>query len=328
MMDSPFSLHDLVRDLLPADSAAVAVAVSGGPDSMALCHALSSCGANPVHALTVDHGLRPEADEEAVRVGRWLDGWPFVSHHILKRELDRKPDSKIQEEARFDRYTLLSSYCEEQGIGRLFTAHHQDDQAETFLFRLAKGSGLDGLGAMRRLHDYNECMAVCRPFLPVPKAALLSYCTAHNIPYVQDPSNENTDFARVRLRRSYEVLAEEGLSAKRLAVTAGRLARARDALEQMSDALWREALVSGEPGRIVLKYDLWRAAPEELRLRLVLKGLEALEPERYYGPRLEKVEALALRLYDDPDFKKASLAGCLIGRGHKDGTLILEKASP
>jgi tRNA(Ile)-lysidine synthase len=203
-------------------SGRVAVAVSGGPDSMVLCRVLSFAGEGAdginIHALTVDHGLRAEASEEAELVGEWVKGWPCVKHAVLTRKAV-KGKTKIQEQAREDRYRLLARYCRDHGIETLFLAHPADDQAETILFRLAMGSGIDGLAGMQsRMQHQEHGLMLCRPFLGITKEDLVACCRAENIPYVTDPSNKNPHFARIRLRQSSEILAREGLSAKRLFV--------------------------------------------------------------------------------------------------------------
>ncbi|MBC7325371.1 MAG: tRNA lysidine(34) synthetase TilS, partial [Moorella sp. (in: Bacteria)] len=271
MNDSPLDLAAPLKPFLPEKGEAVAIAVSGGPDSMALCHALSRQAADAIHALTVDHGLRPESADEARQVGSWLADWNCVRHQVLTRDQSAIPAAKIQEEARHDRYRMLAAYCGEHGINQLFTAHHQDDQAETFLFRLAKGSGLDGLGAIRSVHDYSDTLRIIRPLLAMPKSSLLEYCAAHDVPYIRDPSNENGRFARARLRRAQAVLAGEGLTAKRLATTAERLARARDALDEIAGQHYRAALVFEDPGRIELDFPALKDALEEIRLRVLIK---------------------------------------------------------
>jgi len=322
MNDSPFDFGGILAPYLPAKGVAVAVGVSGGPDSMALCRVLSQYATGPVHAVTVDHGLRPEAAQEAAQVGAWLAGWNDVQHIILKRE--KAGATRLQEKAREDRYALMAEYCAQNDIDAVFTAHHQDDQAETFLFRLAKGSGLDGLGAMRSVHAYNDTLKIIRPFLDVPKSALVSYCETHSLPFVTDPSNEDSRFARVRLRDSYEILNREGLSTKRLAVTASRLARARDALDFYAGRILAQAIFENERNRIVLQSALVISEPEEVRLRVLAGLIDRLAAKREYGPRLERLEELSLQVFGDPGFKKASLAGCLVGFDRKNGLITVE----
>ncbi len=375
MNDSPFDMEEIIAPFLREGARDIAAAVSGGPDSMALCYVLAHCSKEPVHVLTVDHGLRPEAAQEAAQVADWVEGLPNTRHTVLKREMKnivtsrtaledspslregvggggrmlnsntvnphlnpppqgeennasggvRGGTTRIQEDARRDRYALMAAYCAENNIGQLFVAHHQDDQAETFLFRLAKGSGLDGLGAMRPVYDYNDDLSIIRPFLDISKSELVSFCTAQDIPYIKDPSNEDTRFARVRLRGSYEVLEEEGLTPKRLAVTAGRLARAREALDFYTTSVWEEALSTAEPSRIVFNFERMKNEPAEIRLRVLVKAMEMINQKQGYGPRMEKLESLSGRVFDDSDFKKASLGGCLVGLDQKMGLITVEK---
>ena len=301
---------------------AVAVAVSGGPDSMALCALLKGWAEHQniaVHALSIDHGLRPESMDEARQVGRWLERWPGIQHHILKWEAPAQ--SAIQEEARKARYAMMAQYCREKGIAQLCLGHHRDDQAETVLFRLSKGSGLDGLSGMRAVQLYDDHLALLRPFLDMPKAALIETCRAHDLEYLEDPANQNGDFARVRLRSARAILEEEGLTSKRLAVTAKRLGRARRALDELAEKIVKDAVLEKNTKRIVLKYKDLASQPEEIMLRCVLKVVEDLRPESDYAPRMEKAEALLDDLRSSDSFRKRTLGGVIFERNDKDGTL-------
>ena len=271
-----------------------AVALSGGPDSMALGFLLvqwaSEVGAC-VHLLHVDHALRAESAEEAQRIGEWVADWKgAVVFHVLSWEHEGA-DARIQEEARNARYDLMIEYCKAHGIDTLFLAHHQDDQAETVLFRLAKGSGLDGLAGMRAQQDRGGVI-LCRPFLTVPKARLIATCEERGVPYLNDPSNENDDFARVRLRAAREVLEAEGLTNKRLAVTAKRVARARGALEEIANRVYEECVLFKNTNRIEFNIKRLLEQPDEIVLRCVLNGFSNLRVDAPYAPRFEKVEEI------------------------------------
>ncbi|PJB70135.1 MAG: tRNA lysidine(34) synthetase TilS [Alphaproteobacteria bacterium CG_4_9_14_3_um_filter_47_13] len=329
MNDSPFDfVEHCLSPFLQKEKGIVAVAVSGGPDSLALCHALAHASVvKSLHVLTIDHGLRLEAAQETRQVGEMIADWPCVRHEIIKRVLPIDPATKIQEEARRDRYALMATYCAEQRIKQLFVAHHQDDQAETFLFRLAKGSGLDGLGAMHPVYCYSPDLQIIRPFLSVPKSGLVDYCMANHIPFITDPSNENRDFVRGRLRQSREILEEEGLTPKRLAVTAQRLIRAREALDFYADQMFTQACVQKEATFFSFAFDVLVKAPEEIRLRVLAKAMKLLIPQRDYAPRMEKMERLVMQVFEDPAFKKASLGGCLISYHYKTGRIIVETES-
>ncbi len=305
-----------------------AVGISGGPDSMALAFLLSRWAeaANiRIHALTIDHGLRGDSAAEAQKVASWLSGWPNLTHKILSWQ-DEKPHSRILEEARAARYDLLKSYCKTNNIHGLFIAHHQDDQAETFLLRLAAGSGLDGLAGMKPLQVADENLTLIRPFLSLPKDRLIATCTANNVPFVSDPTNLNPAFARPRLRAAKDTLEREGLSAKRLSVTARRMARARDALETLTQAAFDRALIHPHNDN-EFSFDLkvLLQNPEELILRIALKSMASLRPGADYAPRLERVEDLCLRLQNDPLFKKATLGGCLFAIDRKTGQISIRK---
>ena len=282
----------------------LAVAVSGGPDSMALCHVLHDWCVREdrvLHALIVDHGLRDESADEAKGVIKELP--EAVIGKILK--WDAPKNVRVQEEARNARYALMAHYCAAHDIQHLFLGHHRDDQAETVLFRLAKGSGLDGLCGMRPVQNYDENLKLLRPFLEFEKSDLLEYCEKNEIQYVQDPSNENEKFARVRLRQSREILEEEGLSAKRLSLTAKRLNRARNALDQISENEYKNSLFKKDTKQIVLNFKSLQNNPDEIILRVILRAVADLQPEQDYAPRMERVESI---LYDLISFQNDSVA--------------------
>lgn len=300
----------------------IALALSGGPDSMALCHMLSAESRADVHALTVDHGLRPESADEARQVAAWVRGWPNVTHHILTWAGD-KPETRIMETARMARYDLMAAYCRDQGITDLYLAHHRDDQAETFLIRLAKGSGLDGLTGMAAIQD-RDGLVLRRPLLDLPKSDLIAYCQAHNVPFVNDPSNEKKDYLRPRLRAARDVLESEGLTSKRLAVTAARLSRARAALEFYTDSFWRDH-VSNAGVAVRIPLAALAAAPLEIAVRVLLRALMIFRPDDDYAPRMERVEALCTEILAR-GFKGATLGGCRFAISGKDqALLVIEK---
>lgn len=302
----------------------VAVALSGGPDSMALCALVAEWAQGrgiTVYAITVDHALRPESAAEARQVGEWVARYmPGVTHVILRRDPATISSAKLQELARADRYRLMSDYCHAQGIKHLCLAHHQDDQAETFLFRLCKGSGLDGLAAMQgrsMAHD----VTLVRPFLGIAKERLVATCEARGLPFVSDPSNKHDKFARVRLRQIVDLLAREGLTAKRLAVTALRLSRAREALDHFAGLAWDRVLVSQTEADIVLDLTLLQSEPEDIRVRVIMRALTLVGGNDGYGPRLERVEDLVQTLFREPGFTRTTLHGCVIEKSTARHTL-------
>ena len=165
----------------------IAVAVSGGPDSLALAILLDRWarrrGGRAI-ALTVDHGLREESAAEARRVGRWMRG-RGIAHHILVWR-GRKPKHGVQAAARDARYALLESWCRRHAILHLALAHHRDDQIETFLMRLGRGSGLDGLAAMPAIAERGG-VRLLRPLLDIDKARLVASLAAMGQGWIEDP---------------------------------------------------------------------------------------------------------------------------------------------
>jgi tRNA(Ile)-lysidine synthase len=304
----------------------IVVALSGGADSMALAHMLAHQKQAKIHAVTIDHGLREDSAAEAKKIGKIIAKFPQTKHAILKWKGD-KPHAAIQEEARFARYDLLKTYALKHKIKMIFVGHHQDDQAETFLIRLSKGSGLDGLAGMSEMQDIGEGIILVRPLLNHTHEELVKYCQDNKLEWVEDPTNKNEKYLRPRLRASKEILEKEGLSSKRLSVTAQRLSRARAALEQLTDTLFTQATLT--KNNIVFDYTTWINQPDELRLRLVLKAFSHLRTA-IYAPRMENVETLVLAMGATKTRLRRTLGGCIIEVAPKKGyiSLALEPKKP
>ena len=213
----------------------IAVAVSGGPDSMSLTCLLQSWGRSrglDIVGLTVDHRLREGAAEEAEQVSVWLRELG-LSHHTLVWEAGKTMshlDSSPQAAAREARFNLLVQWCLANHTSKLLIAHHSDDQAETFLQRLVRGSGIDGLASMRASVRRNEVILL-RPLLVRPKADLIATCEALGQAWINDPSNQDQKYSRVRLRNLLEALAAEGLDRDRLLNTVSHIQRAKTAID-------------------------------------------------------------------------------------------------
>ncbi|EKV31363.1 tRNA(Ile)-lysidine synthetase [Caenispirillum salinarum AK4] len=287
----------------------LAVAVSGGADSLALAllaHEWAAHRGGSVLALTVDHGLRPEAAEEARAVGRRLAA-RGIDHAILTNE-GPAPHANVQAEARGLRYRLLLERCRGEGILHLLTAHHREDQAETLLLRLGRGSGLRGLSAMAPVAEMAEAR-VLRPLLDVPRASLSATCAGAGVKWVDDPSNRDRRHARVRARALLPALetAEIGLTATRLAQTAARLGRARAAEDEAVAALLAEAATVHPLGHATLDPDPFADAPEEIALRALSRVLACIGGSAH-TPRLDGLEQAFARL----GTAELTVAGCRV----------------
>ncbi|MBP2227035.1 tRNA(Ile)-lysidine synthase [Azospirillum agricola] len=288
----------------------VVVGLSGGGDSVALALLLNRWVAGQggeLLALTVDHGLRPESAAEAEAVGRSMAALG-IAHRILRWD-GGKPAGGIQAAARAARHRLLADACAAEGILHLALAHHRDDQAETVLLRLARGSGVDGLAGMTAIRAEGY-VRVLRPLLEVPHGRLLATCRAAGAAWIEDPSNENPRYARARLRAARGLLAAEGLDAGRLGETARRAGRARAALEAVTASLLAEAAAVYPEGWIALDPAALCSAPEEIALRALGRCLAVVgggaHPVRDEAVERLHAEVAAGRL------RGRTLAGCRV----------------
>ena len=289
----------------------IAVAVSGGPDSMALLLLLQKWDKSRIFAVTVDHDLRADSATEAAQIAQWCEQLGIL-HTILKWQHDQ-PKTGIMAAARQARYDLLGDWCRSQNIYYLTVGHHRDDQAETVLMRLAKGSGLDGLGGMRRAKQLQN-VTLIRPLLDFSKDRLVATCQDHGQEFFADPSNHNEKFARARLRNVMNALADEGLSTDRLIDLAERAASAADALSWLTD----QALTACyDQGARILDWPKLQAYPADIQERAVKSVLMAIGGENY-PPRRAQLLAL-LQALPQLDFKGRTLHQCVITR-KKDGT--------
>jgi tRNA(Ile)-lysidine synthase len=307
------------------------LAVSGGPDSMALLALFSTwsrdagaSGARPaLRAVTVDHGLRPESTAEAGLVSREA-GRLGVPHVVLEWP-GPKPGAGLQAAARAARYRLLCGEAARCGASHVVTAHHADDQAETVLMRLLRGSGLDGLAGMAALRDLGGVL-LARPLLPVPKARLTATARATGMAFVEDPSNADPRFARTRMRRLTALLAEEGLTAGRLVMLAARAARAAEALDTAA-ARALAAFSRREDDRVRLERGLF-SEPGEIVLRVLVSAVRDLGGVENDPIRLDRAERLAGDLTAKAREGRAlrrTLAGCVVSMdGLGDVTITRE----
>ncbi len=289
----------------------VAVAVSGGPDSLALCLLVDGWAralGGRVSALSVDHGLRPGSAAEALAVGRWLKA-RGLDHHVL-RWRGAKPASGVQAAARAARYRLLGRWCREAGVLHLALAHHQDDQAETFLIRLGRGSGVDGLAAMSAIVELPWGRLI-RPLLGVAKDRLEATLREAGQDWIEDPSNRDPGFARTGARAALSGLTAAGLTADSLAETASAMARARIAMEDAAAALAATCCSVYAEGYARIDGPALAAAPAEVSLRVLGRVLASVGGGAH-GPGREKLERLHARLAGGGIEAGRTLGGCRV----------------
>ena len=339
--DAPITDDEIRARFEPLLGAPMAVAVSGGADSMALMHitqralalvppytpAMAMPGRPRLIVLTVDHGLRPGSAEDAAWVASQADaaGLPC---HVLRWE-GGKPAQGIQAAARAARYRLMHEALVDEARPydrrerMLLTAHHHEDQAETFLMRLARGSGIDGLSAMQRTAfvptapmpegAFGARLAVHRPLLDLPKSRLVATLQSAGLEWREDPSNERDDFERVRVRKVLASLKELGVTSEAIARSARRLSRARSAVLRQALEIADQSVDwhGGQFGSIAL--DTLNDLPEEIAIRILIHMIAAYSGEAP-DPRLSEIEALCERIRATSNrawpARAATLGGC------------------
>jgi tRNA(Ile)-lysidine synthase len=287
----------------------LAVAVSGGPDSLALCllaHHWASARGGSVTALIVDHGLRPGSRAEARQVAVWLDQ-RGISHRLLAWR-GPKPATGIQAAARAARYVLLADWCRGAGVLHLLLGHHRDDQAETIALRRARGSGPDGLAGMAPVREIAG-LRLLRPLLSVPKERLRATLRAAGQAWIEDPSNQAPRFARTQLRQHPPA-----------PVDVARCAKARAGLDRRT-ASWLAAVARVDPaGFVTWPRAALAEAPPEIARRALQQALATVGGGAY-PPRSVRLERLLDALLAPGPCAGRTLAGCrILDRG---GALLI-----
>lgn len=298
-----------ILDPLAKPGTRVGVAVSGGPDSLALLLLAAAARPGEVEAATVDHALRPDARAEAEMVATVCERLG-VAHAILTVEWDEKPETAIQERARNARYRLLGQWANERSIPAVLAAHHADDQAETVIMRLARGAGVKGLAGMRRLATVpGTKVALVRPLLGWRRTELEQICVGAALSPAADPSNQDEQFERVRVRQALN--QADWLDPAMVALSANHLAQADAALHWATTQEWNRA-VSREPQGIVYRHS---NAPREIRRRIARRAVIGLASEgRGADLRGRELDQLLAVLASG---RKATLRGVLCSGGRE-----------
>ena len=298
--------RDLCR--LTATDGRVGLAVSGGPDSMALLHLARAAFPEQIEAATVDHGLRREAAAEAALVARACADLG-VAHRTLAVAVPG--GSSVQAAARRVRYDALATWCRERKLASLATAHHADDQAETLLMRLARGSGLSGLAGIRESRDLGGVRLI-RPLLGWRRAELAAIVAP--VETVEDPSNADPHYDRSRVR-SLLAVAGDLVDPLRLAASAAHLAEADAALDWLTCEAIRSRVERCDDGRVLVDLE---GLPRDVRRRILARLIgDADSPVD--GPVLET----AMTRLDAG--LNASVGGLILLPGRRVG---IEKARP
>ncbi|MTH99375.1 tRNA lysidine(34) synthetase TilS [Roseibium sp. RKSG952] len=285
----------------------IGVAVSGGSDSTALLQLLAGIARTEgfeLCAATVDHGLRAEAADEAVAVSR-RSADLGVPHETLKWK-GWDGSGNLQDQARRARYRLLAEWAQSHGIAAIALGHTADDQAETVLMRLARSAGVTGLSAMATVRR-QDGIDLLRPLLSITRARLRGYLNAAGVTWIEDPSNRDTRFDRIKTREALTGLGNIGITAETLSRVAGNLAQARDALELFAQESARKIAVV-ESGDVCIDLNGFEALPQEIQRR-ILVGTFGWITQGGYPPRQSAVDQVVDTLLTR---QTVSVGGCLV----------------
>lgn len=310
---SPQEFAELMQAAGPfPDRPQLAVGLSGGPDSMVLAEYVQAwvqARQGTLTALTVDHGLRPDSAAEARLVAGWCAD-RGIAHEILVWQGD-KPEKGIQAAARNARYGLLAVGCRRNGCTELLVGHTENDQAETFLLRMSRGSGLDGLAAMP-LVSFRSGVRLIRPLLTISRRRIGATVTARSLTPVTDPGNADRRYARVRLRQTVADLESRGVSARTVAGIARVFGNLRAAREKAIGTLGQEIATVHAEGYAELARSALIGADPDIARGLVSALILAVGGQDY-PPRRERLDRLMEYVLGAAMFRPRTLGNCVIG---------------
>ena len=305
-----------------------AVAISGGPDSLAL--ALLSEQYAKEHdlkfiAISVDHSLRPDSKGEI----KWVEKLmriKKIKFACLKLK-GKKPNSNIMAYAREQRYNLLTQYCKRSKIPYLLTAHHLDDEIENFLMRLIRGSGIKGLSSSRPAFKHRRSgVNIVRPLLSFSKKSLIKYLSLKKQNYVVDPTNKDNRFDRSRIRVLTTKLISEGLNKSRFANVIDNLKKAESAIQSSLSEYGKNLIQIRNKSSLVISIKDFVHIPEEIQFRLVVKIVEYVSKKKQ-KPRAKSILNLMKKM-TRRDFKSMTIHGCIFTKKDKEIVITLEYGRP
>ena len=297
------------------------VAVSGGPDSLALTALLKAFSYEKkckIYYVLIDHNLRKDSSKEAQLVKKLLK-----KHNINLFVLKNKKtiDKNVQSQARKIRYDLLIEFCKKKGISTILTAHNLEDQVETFFIRLSRGSGLHGLSSMKEISKLEKKITLVRPLLDIKKIQLIEISKSVFGKFYKDPSNNDTKYLRTRIRGLKTILEKKGINYDQIAKSIKNLSSSRDTLDLYFNKIYKDLLITKKK-YISLNLDKFNNLNQEMRMRVLSRSIKEIS-KSYYLVRSKKIINLDTKLKIKNNFK-LSLSGCLIFKDKKQ--IIIKKA--
>ena len=284
------------------------VAVSGGPDSLALValtKAYSYTKKVKFKYVLVDHNIIKNSAQEAKQVKNLLKKNKINLNIILNK---KKIISNIQGQARNTRYEILSKYCKKNKINTLLTAHNLEDQVETFFIRLSRGSGLRGLAAMDSLSKINNKLSLYRPLLDVKKIFLIKISKISFGKYFKDPSNINLKYLRTKIRSLKKPLENSGIEYDQIIKSINNLALSKVTLDGYFSKIFKD-IIKTNKNEILVNFKKFKELNKEVKIAVINESIKRLK-NNYYNPRSKKVDNL-IKNIEKSNFKKSTLGGCI-----------------
>ena len=298
------------------------VAVSGGPDSLALTgltKAYAYHKKSKFHYVLVNHNLRNNSGNEAKKVKTLLKKKKINLKIFVNK---KKIIKNIQAEARNTRYKILLDYCERKKIKTLLTAHNLEDQVETFLIRLSRGSGLKGLSAMKSTSKINNKVTLLRPLLDIKKKFLIKISKNIFGNYIKDPSNKDIKFLRTRVRNLKKPLEDSGIKYEQIFRSIQNLTLSKATLDEYLKKIFKK-LIKKTDKEVFINFNKFRELNNETKMAVINESIKLIK-KNYYDLRSKKVENL-IKSLDKKSFKRSTLGGCIFSKKDQNISLKDEK---
>ena len=298
------------------------VAVSGGPDSLALValtKAFTSFNKTKFYYVLIDHNIRKNSGQEAQKVKKLLKKKNINLRIFLNK---KKITKNMQAEARNIRYDILKNYCKKNNVKVILTAHNLEDQVETFFIRLSRGSGLKGLSAMKPLSKISRGVSLYRPLLDTKKKFLIKISKNIFGKYFKDPSNVNTKYLRTKVRSLKKPLEKSGIKYEKIFKSIQNLSLSKNTIDRYLNKIFKE-LIKKANREISINFRKYKDLSNDTKMALINESIKQLK-NNYYDSRSRKVENL-IRNLNKNDFKKSTLGGCIFFKKGDNLCLKIEK---
>ena len=298
------------------------VAVSGGPDSLALAALAKSYNflkKTKFYYVLIDHNLRKNSNQEAEKVKKLLKKTKINLKIFLNK---KKIIKNIQAEARNARYDILKKYCEKNNVRVILTAHNLEDQVETFFIRLSRGSGLTGLSAMKPLSKINGRISLYRPLLDTKKKFLIKISKNIFGTYFKDPSNKNKKYLRTKVRNLKKPLENSGIKYEQIFKSIQNLSFSKTTIDIYLNKIFSE-LIKKVDNEILIDFNKYKILSKDIKMALINKSVKKLK-KNYYDLRSKKVVNL-INSIEKRKFKKSNLGGCIFFKKGENLCLKVEK---